>query len=186
MTADLVQRFRASRNWWIDHPMVDWIVVGILVAAGVATDVGLSERAAGSPRHVWYQTLAAVLAGMLGIAITATTILWALVRGPRLRRLILAAGPRLTHLYMTSLASLASCAVIAAVAIPVDAGQTANAFANVVDAAFIISTLRGARLLWMFGRMLTVISEDARETSEPDRWESPTITDADYPLQRRS
>lgn len=166
--------------------MVDWIVVGVLVAVSVAADAGLSERAAGSPRHIWYQTLAAVLAGMLGIAITATTILWALVRGPRLRRLILAAGPRLSRLYMTSLASLASCAVIAAVAIPVDAGRTANAFGHVVDAALILSTLRGARLLWMLGRMLTAISEDARESSEPARWESPTITDADYPLQRRS
>ena len=185
MTWPLGTGARALRNWWIDHPSSDWIWAALVVAGEVATGAGLSAQAPSGPRHVWYQTLAGVLAGLLGIAVTAATILWALARGPRLQRLVRGAGTRITRLYLTSIVTLAAAAFLVAVAIPLDSGSEANRMASIVDAILILAVLRGCRLLWMLVRMFVAISEDVRESTEPSSWQKPHIADGDYVLRPR-
>ena len=180
--------FELARQWkhrWLNHPALDYLAPLAVVAGSVLFGAGLTSGADPGSRHVWYQTLSTVLAGLLGVSITAATILWAMTPGPRLRRVAAAVGPRLSRLYFSSVFALVFASIAVAIAIPLDRSLEANWAATAVEAIVALSVLRVLRLLWLFGRMLAAIAEDRRDDSEAEQWTKPVISDDDYPVEVR-
>ena len=187
MTAS--RSFKLVRRWklgWLNHPTLDYLAPLAVVMGSVLFSTGLSAGGANSvTRHVWYQTLSGVQAGLLGVSITAATILWAMTHGPRLSRVTAVVGPRLNRLFFSSVLALAFGSIAVAMAIPLDHSSDVNWVATAVEAVVALSALRVVRLMWLFGRILAAIAEDARESLEAEPWAKPTISDDDYRIEAR-
>ena len=186
MTAS--RSFASLTRWklgWLNHPTLDYLAPVAVVMGSVLFANGLAAGADSVTRHVWYQTLSGVQAGLLGFSITAATILWAMTHGPRLSRVIAVVGTRLNRLYFSSVFALAFGSITVAMAIPLDHSADANWAATAVEAVVALSTLRVIRLMWLFGRILAAIAEDARDSLKAEPWEKPTIFDDDYRVEAR-
>lgn len=180
--------FKLVRKWklgWLDHPALDYLAPLAVVMGSALFSTGLATRADSVTRHVWYQTLSGVQAGLLGVSITAATILWAMTHGPRLSRVTAVVGPRLNRLFFSSVFALAFGSIAVAMAIPLDHSSDANWTATAVEAVVALSALRVVRLMWLFGRMLAAIAEDARDSLDAEPWAKPTISDDDYRIEAR-
>ena len=177
-----------ARQWrrrWLNHPAFDYLAPLAVVAGSVLFGAGLTSGADPGSRHTWYQTLSPVLAGLLGVSITAATILWALTPGPRLKRVTAVVGRRLSRLYFSSVLALAFASIAVAIAIPLDRSLEANWAATGVEAIVALAVLRFLRLLWLLGRLLAAITEDRRDESEAEQWTKPVISDDDYHVEVR-
>lgn len=179
---------KIARRWrrrWLNHPALDYLAPLAVVAGSFLFGAGLTSGADLESRHMWYQTLSPVLAGLLGVSITAATILWALTPGPRLKRVTAVVGRRLSRLYFSSVFALAFASIAVAMAIPLDRSLEAGWAATAVEAIVALSVLRFLRLVWLFGRLLAAIAEDRRDASEAEQWTKPVISDDDYPVEVR-
>ena len=179
---------KLARQWkrlWLNHPVFDYLAPLAVIAGSVLFDTGLASGADPGSRHVWYQTISTVLAGLLGVSITAATILWAMTPGPRLRRVTAVVGPRLSRLFFSSVFALAFASIAVAIAIPLDRSSDVNWAATAVEAIVALSALRVLRLMWLLGRILAAMAEDRRDSHEADQWTKPSISDDDYRIEAR-
>ncbi len=171
---------------WINHPAFDYLATAAVVAASVLFSIGVTAGAGLGSRHILYQTLSAVLAGLLGVSITAATILWAMTPGPRLRRVTATVGSRLNHLFFSSVLALAGASLAVAMAIPLDSSPDANWASTAAEAIVVLAALRVSRLLWLFGRLLAAIAADGRDSLESEQWTKPSISEGDYRVEARN
>lgn len=176
---------------WVNTPPADFVLaltVGIL---------GFSVRMAGlhplahfraPDRLIWLQTAAGASVAVLGLAVTATTIFYAVTPGPRLQTAMSKVGPSLTQLLVSSLWAIAAASAVFVVLMPLYTRDSVTVVSLVVLVALVVLVLRTARLLWLFSRLLYAFAAEAREEAVSDLqgdWEAPEIGPDDYAIPQR-
>lgn len=177
---------RPLRNAVVNHPGSDLVlaVVGFVAGLVVVGDGWASTT--DSTRAVWYQTVSTLAGGLLGVAVAAATIVYAISPGNRLVAVFREAGEGMSRLFTSGVAGLGVVALGAAIAIPADAASP-KVVASGVMALMCLGAGRVARLLWLFSRALLIISRDAAESAERDAddWEPPSFGPDDYSVAPR-
>lgn len=139
-----------------------------------------------SGRLLWVQTLGGMSAALLGLEGVVIAVLYAVSPGPRFARALKAAGEGFTRLSLTSLAMLAGCTAGFALVVPFVATPERRAPMLVLLALIVMSMLRTARLLILFGMVLRVFALDATEATDnppgstaevaaPAKWAPPVV-----------
>lgn len=166
---------RSVADFIAEKPILDSLVA-VLVSAGYAlievrshsdflTTLGPEGRA------VFYQTASGVAAGLFAVVFTAVAIVLAVTPGPRLSAMLNTHPAFFRHSLHVVVRSLAAATGTITLAGALDQpGSLDQWVRTVVVTAVVIILFRIARLIWLFGRLLTLIVNDV---SQPNATEVP-------------
>lgn len=176
---------RTLRNRWINFPPADaGLFVVVVAGASIATGGDFGTALDAGSRHVWYQTLTGLAAGLLGVGVASVTILYAVSPGDRLRALLRTVGTRLARLFAISIGLVAASAVFFGLAIPFDPGDSESIVPTIALGVASVLVSNVGRLLWILHRVLATITRDVTNAGEAS-FVAPVISDDDYPVVRR-
>lgn len=186
----MMSRLRKVSRWWVDRPNLD-VMAGLLTVAAClvgykAFEIDPLSSLDTSQRHSWYGLLMGTCAALLGFAVTAASIVFAVSPGPRLRRVLREVSIGVTSLLARSIAQLAGSTGLFGVLILADTTSRASwsRFASVGVLA--VASLAVARILWLLARIVQVFAidvseEDVSPISLDTGYIAPTIEAGDYP-----
>lgn len=145
---------------WADTPWVDaWLALGLVGTAVVARsklDLAISVA------NGWLLAVGALVVGLLGVALTAVTIVFSVGPGPRLRTVLSLRGPALNRLLMNGVWSLTVIAFCLIVVLPVLRVCPCHKTLAALGLS-ILAALRFARTVFLLQRILDVFAAEASD-----------------------
>lgn len=182
---------RSPVKRWINHPAIDYAVVAaVTLGAGFGRAQGIHplEHLDGSGRLDRLQTMAGVSGVLLGLGVTAVTIVFTVTPGPRLRRALAEVGFGFVALLLSCLMMLAVCTAFFALAGPFYVGGSVTGVSFLVLIATTLVLLRTSRLMALLFLVLRTFAAEANEHTSSEApplvsgWTPPEISDDDYSM----
>lgn len=173
--------------FWINHPTCDFLLLALGIGLQTTGAVDLGSDLDLDGRRLMYQTLAAVLAGIVGIAIAAITLVVTLTPGARFLVVLRTVGDRLNRLLFSSVSVLVAIAFFNVMAILLDSETAPKWIWASCRVLMLLATLRTLRLMWLFRRVAHIFASDALATDidKPTEWMRPELSEQDYLLRQR-
>lgn len=169
----------------MNSPYLDIVAFAAVIGVTWAASGGeFGDDLTASSRHVWYQTLTGLAAGLMGVGVASVTILYAVTPGDRLRSLLRTVGNRLARLFAISIGLVAVCAVFFGLAIPFDSGEPESVVPVLALGVAAVLVSNVGRLLWILHRVLTTITRDVTHAADVP-FVAPVIDDGDYAVASR-
>jgi hypothetical protein len=175
---------------WVNRPRTDYLIAGIGVALALglrSTGVHFLGALDADARLLWLQTLAGATIAVFGVAVTATTLFYVVSPGPRLASAMARVGLPLTGLLVSAVSAAGLGSLLFLGVMPLYARDRVTFVSAVVLGTAIVVSLRMARLLWLFARLLRAFVAEDAPIEEPivRDWVAPTIGPDDYSVPER-
>jgi hypothetical protein len=170
----LARPLQRPLNLWSDHPPVDLVIVGLLMAAHLWLVYGQGHGnvlgwAGQGQRLALYgagATMITIIAGFVGTAIAQ----YGSSSGPVVTALRSAHGRAIRRNWLNITRWLLTCTVLCLVAMAVDGDGSPRGSEWIFEFALAISVVKFARLLFLYGLIMSAVDSEA---NAPDRPRNP-------------
>ena len=172
---------RRLLNGWLDHPAYDYLLALLASLTALVLDLPSVEP---SQRATFYQTVIGVEGALLTLGSISVTIVLTVTPNDRLRRVLVAVGPRLKSVLMSSLTAMA-VATVGLLGLYLELAWRADVRRAFFLGLSAFSLLRFVRLWWLFGRIASVMTTNVPAEDGTAAWIKPVLEDDDYTIPPR-